>query len=144
MDPDWKTEWLAAIQIPLANKFISRCNFRGRIRSHDQCIVMRNQPADIIAVAALRPVDGYQLLTAVAVDPNYQGQGCAKQLLSDMRKRFDDSTYTFSLDYLQDLYQQLGFHSILPTDLPEDLRQRFHAYEKQGRRMIPMVFRTVN
>ena len=108
MDPDWKTEWLAAIQIPLANKFISRCNFRGRVRPHDQCIVMRNQHADIIAVAALRPFDGYQLLTAVAVDPTYQGQGCAKQLLRDMAERFSESTYTFSLDYLQDFYRRIN------------------------------------
>ena len=140
MSPDWKTEWLAAIQIPLANKFISRCHFRGRIRSHDQCIVLRNQLADIIAVAALRPIEGYQLLTAVAVDPAYQGRGCAKQLLRDMTVRFDESTYTFSLDYLQALYQQLGFRRILKTDLPDALRSRFHAYEKQGREMSPMAY----
>lgn len=140
MDPDWKTEWLTPIQIPLANKFISRCNFRGRIRSHDQCIVMRNQPADIIAVAALRQINGYQLLTAVAVDPDYQGRGYAKQLLLDMSSRFSNDTYTFSLEYLQDLYQQIGFHSILTADLPNDLRSRFLAYEKQGRRMIAMGY----
>ncbi len=140
MAPEWQTEWLTPQQIPLANKFIGRCNFRGRVRPHDQCIVARNQSSDIIAVAALRPLEGFNLLTAVAVDPEYQGRGCASDLLTVMRRRFSEKTYTYALARLESFYVRIGFESVSESELPEHIRSRFLAYQRQRGNIIAMQF----
>ena len=132
--------WLEPMQIPLANKFIRQHGFRGRVRSDDQCIVMRNQKEGIIALAVLRSFGEQDFLTAVSVAPDYQGQGLAKQLLSNMSSRFATNTYTFSLNHLVELYAYYGFQMVTEDDLPDEIRSRFVAYRKQGRQITAMVY----
>lgn len=132
--------WLDPIQIPLANKFIREHGFRGRVRSDDQCMVMRNQKEGIIAMAVLRRVGDDQLLTAVSVASAYQGQGLVKQLLSKMTEGFVTNTFTFSLNYLVQLYTQHGFQVVSVDSLPNDIKGRFEAYKQQGRQITPMLF----
>ena len=137
----FSTEWLSPIQIPLATKFVRSHQFRGRIRSHDQCIVLRNQQADIVGIAALRAIGDYHLLTAVAIVEEYRGQGLARKLLYDMNDKFSQDTFTFSLCHLQGLYSSVGFIVVSEQKLPSELNDRFTAYQDQGRDIIPMVYR---
>jgi len=135
-----QVRWLDPIQYPLANKFIRQHGFRGRVRSNDQCMVMRNQTEGIIALAFLRPMQQSLLLTAVAVAPDYQGQGLVKQLLGAMCYAFTEQTYTFSLNDLTSLYQQHGFSVVEEAKLPEDVSSRLRAYRDQGRLITPMIY----
>ena len=132
--------WLEPIQYPLANKFIREHGFRGRIRSDDECMVMRNKQNEIIAVAALRPINNEKLLTAVAVAPKFQGQGVVKQLLRDMSQSFSDQTYTFSLVHLVGLYERSGFVVVTEEQITPEMSSRLQAYRKQGRQITPMRY----
>ncbi|WP_308364331.1 MULTISPECIES: GNAT family N-acetyltransferase [unclassified Microbulbifer] len=93
----FSAQWLSEAEIPLANKFYRTHKFRGKARRHDPCMVIRDEQKQIIACGCLRQSAECQLLAGVAVVPDYQGQGVARQLLNSMAEAFDERTFTFPI-----------------------------------------------
>ena len=53
-----------------------------------------------------------------------------------------DKTFTFALPHLADFYHQHGF---VPTELaPNDIQQRFLAYQQQGKNLLLLGFNDSN
>mgnify|MGYP000023547306 CR=1 FL=1 len=138
MDPDFSADscsvqWLSDVEIPLANKFYRTYKFRGKARRHEPCAVVRDPQNRIIACGSLRKLTDSQLLVGVAVAPDCQGKGVARQLLTFMAEAFDPQTFTFPYRDLVPFYTSLGFTEVALEGLPSAIADRFLTYEKQGR-----------
>ena len=136
----YQSEWLEPICYPLANKFIQRHNFKGRVRGNDDCLVVKTQTKEIIALVLLRPIASYQLLTGMCVAPAYQREGIGTQLLTDLREKLTVNTYTFNLKHLTLFYQKHGFKLVSPDNLPAEIFSRYQAYLNQGRDIDVMKY----
>ena len=135
---NFKHQALVPIQFPLASKFYRQHNNKSKVSGSDIVWVTRYNN-DIVAASRLSLVlPNYRLLTNVFVASDYRKQGIAQQLLQHL---CDESllTYTFSLQHLQKLYQQVGFQVVRPDELPCELAQMFVAYVKQGRNIVAMI-----
>ncbi|MCX2779116.1 GNAT family N-acetyltransferase [Microbulbifer thermotolerans] len=137
---NFSAHWLSETEIPLANKFYRSHKFRGKARRHDPCAVIKNTQQEIIACGCLRLLTEGKLLAGVAVAPDYQGQGLARLLLSNMAKAFDNQTFTFPYRHLVPFYQSLGFVEEDIGGQPSAILDRFHTYRRQGRDIVLMHY----
>lgn len=132
--------WLSEIEMPLANKFYRTHNFRGKPRRHDPCAIVRSSQQHIIACGYLKKLEACQLLSGIAVAPEYQDQGVARQLLTAMAEVFDAQTFTFPYQNLVPLYRSIGFSDVSVTEQPEAIVKLFQAYREQGREIVLMSY----
>ncbi|SDK76058.1 GNAT family N-acetyltransferase [Microbulbifer yueqingensis] len=139
-NPEFTAHWLSDAEIPLASKFYRTYKFRGKARRHDPCMVIRNSHQQIIACGCLRQLTGAQLLTGVAVAPDYQGQGVARLLLNSMSEAFGELTFTFPYRHLVLFYRSLGFAEERPGGQPSSIVDRYSTYQKQGRDILVMRY----
>ncbi|WP_444893122.1 GNAT family N-acetyltransferase [Microbulbifer sp. TRSA001] len=139
--PSNSVQWLADIEIPLANKFYRMYGFRGKAKRHEDCGIVRGERGEVIACGYLRRYESFKLLAGVAVAPDYQGQGVARQLLTLLAERFDSDTYAFPYDHLEPFYSSLGFERVEVNELSGPVGDLFLGYVKQGRSILAMVYR---
>ena len=133
-------QWLSELEMPLAEKFYRTYKFRGKPRRHDPCAVIRDDNHHIIACGYLRQLPGCQLLSGVAVSPEYQNQGVARQLLRVMTGSFNAQTYTFPYQHLSAFYHSLGFIEVPASDAKEPIAKLFYSYQQQGRSILLMAY----
>ncbi|USD20434.1 GNAT family N-acetyltransferase [Microbulbifer variabilis] len=139
--PSYKVQWLADIEIPLANKFYRMHGFRGKAKRHEDCAVVRNERGEVIGCGYLRRYESFKLLAGVAVAPEYQGRGVARLLLALLAKRFDRNTYTFPYIHLESFYLSLGFEVVEAELLPTPVAELYSSYLNQGRSISAMGYR---
>ncbi len=135
---------LTEVEIPLANHFYREYHFRGKARRHEPCAVVRNQHNAIIGCAYIRDYstadEAFNLLAGVAVAPDYQGQGVARLLLTQLAERFDTHTYTFPYEHLRSFYSSLGFQSADELSQDSVVSTVYHRYRAQGRSIVVMRY----
>lgn len=141
-NPGFTAHWLSEAEIPLANKFYRTHKFRGKARRHDPCMVIRDNQNQIIACGCLRQLTGAQLLTGVAVAPDYRGLGVARLLVGSMADAYDEQTFTFPYRHLVPFYESVGFLVEDSERQPSAIVDRFHTYQKQGRDIVLMRYKS--
>ncbi|EDM66531.1 MAG: GNAT family N-acetyltransferase [Moritella sp.] len=135
-------QWLKKIENPLVKPFYKQYLPYSRPNKAEHIAVLKDNRKEgntIIACARLRPIGELSLLTGMLVSPDYRGQQLGHQLLRDMRPHFENNkTFTFALPHLEHFYRQ---HDFYPTvQAPNDIQQRFLAYQKQGKTLLLLGF----
>lgn len=137
-------EQIDRIHFPLVKKFYQAFYPSGKPNKADPIWVLKHGQK-ILSAVRFKQLEQVQLLTAMVTEPNHRGQGLAQQLLAQLADVIATvDCYCFALPYLEGFYQQHGFHSIHPETLPLALYQRFQAYSKNGRALLPMQHRPTN
>ena len=131
-------KWLNTIENPLVKPLYKQYLPYSRPNKAERIAVLKDNN-DIIACARLRPIGKFTLLTGMLVSPDYRGQKLGHHLLHNMHDQLTlDNTFTFALPHLKEFYQQHGFN---PVDkAPNDIHQRFLAYQKQGKSLLLLCF----
>lgn len=135
-------QWLKKIENPLVKPFYKQYLPYSRPNKAERIAVLKHGNR-IVACARLRPIGALTLLTGMLVSPDYRGQRLGHHLLQHMRPQFiAHKTFTFALPHLANFYHQHGFN---PTEqAPNDIQQRFEAYQKQGKSLLLLVFHDSN
>lgn len=134
-----KFSWLQAIENPLVKPFYKQFMPHARVNRSETVAVLRLEQT-IVACARLRPIGEFELLTGMLVRTDLRGQQLGHQLLSGMLERLKEGrTFTFALSHLTGFYARHGFVST--TKAPDEIRQRFLAYQAQGRDIVLMAFK---
>ncbi|WP_226645301.1 GNAT family N-acetyltransferase [Microbulbifer variabilis] len=139
--PSYKVQWLADIEIPLANKFYRMHGFRGKAKRHEDCAVVRSERGEIVGCGYLRRYGTFKLLAGIAVAPEQRGQGVARLLLTLLAERFGGDTYTFPYAHLESFYLSLGFERVDAESLATPVAELYQCYLDQGRSILAMVYR---
>ena len=135
-------QWLKPIENPLVRPFYQAHLPYSRPNKADCIAVLRHQQA-IVACARLRPIGEFTLLTGMLVDPQYRGQGLGHQLLQQMHSHFKPGyTFAFALPALENFYLQHGFS--LVSTAPNDIQQRYVAYQQQGKELRLLGYRGID
>ncbi len=130
--------WLQAVENPLVKPFYKQFMPHARVNRSETVAVLRQENI-IVACARLRPIGEFELLTGMLVHPDLRGQQLGHRLLSGMRERFTEGrSFTFALSHLTKFYAQHGFVSA--TKAPDEIHQRFLAYQAQGRDIVLMAY----
>jgi N-acetylglutamate synthase-like GNAT family acetyltransferase len=140
-------QWLKKIENPLVKPFYKQYLPYSRPNKAEHIAVLKdNNSKDnngIVACARLRPIGELTLLTGMLVSPDYRGQQLGHRLLRDMRSHFTSGkTFIFALPHLADFYQQHGF--VQTEQAPNDIQQRFLAYQQQGKSLLLLGFNDSN
>ncbi|WP_238925528.1 MULTISPECIES: GNAT family N-acetyltransferase [Vibrio] len=108
-------------------------------------VVVGYQQQTIIAIVRFRPIEQYTLLTGMLVVPDHRQQGIGQQLLSYCAtEELNSNCYCFAYQHLETFYQQGGFHAIESEQLPSSLRQLFLRYITNGKKLLPMQYKSVD
>ena len=141
---NYHSDWLTQIETQRANKFYRKYRFKGHVKSHDTCAVVKDQQKDIVACGILRDYQRFNLLTGIALAPNFQGCGIGRMLLNKLATHFDSQTFTFPYSHLIKYYESFGFELVNPTDVIGDIRNLFNRYVNQGRNIRIMKYSGCN
>ncbi|MEH6556913.1 MAG: GNAT family N-acetyltransferase [Oceanicoccus sp.] len=136
----YSVDWLANVEIPLANKFYREHRFRGKARRHETCAVVRDELGVIIGCGYIRDHSAFKLLTGVAVAPVHQGRGVARLLLHFLATRLDHNTYTFPYKHLLPFYASVGFKQADADRQQLSVKNCYQRYRNQGRQIEIMVY----
>ena len=137
----YNIQWLADLEIPLANKFYRKHGFRGKAKRHESCAVIKDNNNQIVACGYLRDYNNFNLLSGVAVDKVIQKQGIARLLIEFMTQRFDQLTFTFPYEHLTPFYTSIGFQVISIEQVDTSVNELYSTYVKQGRKIVLMQYR---
>ncbi|WP_022946330.1 GNAT family N-acetyltransferase [Pseudoalteromonas ruthenica] len=130
---DVDVQRLADIATPLVNKFYQAYGARGRASKADQVWVARAD-SGIIGAARLLHLSEDLLLVGVFIAPQWRQQGVARELISTVCQHQKQPVFSFIYAHLAAFYLSLGFQP--EPDLPDELQQRFNAYQRQGRDIL--------
>jgi len=139
-------QWLKKIENPLVKPFYKQYLPYSRPNKAEHIAVLKDNSKhhnSIVACARLRPIGELALLTGMLVSPAHRGQRLGHQLLQHMRPQFENNkTFTFALPHLEGFYRQHDFY--LTEAAPNDIQQRFLAYQKQGKTLLLLAFNDSN
>ena len=135
-------QWLKKIENPLVKPFYKQYLPYSRPNKAESIAVLKDNNT-IIACARLRPIGELSLLTGMLVSPEHRGQRFGHAILQHMRAQFKhNQTFTFASPHLEQFYRQ---HDFYPTEsAPNDIQQRFLAYQKQGKSLLLLGFNDSN
>ena len=128
---------LETVKLPLVNQFYKRVYKKGVASKDETVFILKDK--EIICSAKLKTIDKKLLLTGVACDPEFRGQGYASQLIKQLLLLQEQPVYCFPYTHLLPLYSQLGFVQIEPQIVPEIISQKFYSYSK-NRDLLLMVY----
>lgn len=138
-----RIETLEPIKLPLISRLYKAHYPSGKAKKNELTIVgyIENQ---LSCVVRFRPIEQFQLLTGMLVIPEQRGLGLGHQLLVHCQDSVCSSnTYCFAYPHLEAFYQQHGFVTCLPEQLPNSLNQLFSRYTGSGKCLIPMHYAQV-
>jgi len=139
-------QWLKKIENPLVKPFYKQYLPYSRPNKAEHIAVLRDNSKEgnkIVACARLRPIGELSLLTGMLVSPDHRGQRLGHHILQQMRPKFQSNkTFTFALPHLEQFYCQHDFYPT--TQAPNDILQRFLAYQKQGKELLLLGFNDSN
>ena len=128
---------LEEIKYPLVNQFYKRVYKKGLARKNEAVFVLKN--IRIVCSGKLKRLDQQRLLTGIACDPDYRGQGYASLLITKILQQQQQTIYCFSYAHLQAFYSRLGFVRTDPQTAPEIIRKTYSSYSKT-RALLLMVY----
>jgi len=149
-----KFECLKPVAYPLANRFYKQAREKGKTQSSDEIYVARIEQK-IIAAVRLCPLSGSKvlstqpsaklLLRSLAVLPEYRRTGIGTQFMQYIAEQIGSrECWCYPFSWLQEFYEQFGFHIVEPNDAPEFIRTPFGNYQRQGRDILIMALNTRN
>lgn len=131
---------LNPIRLPIINKLYKDFYPAGKAK-RDETLWVGESQQGIICCVRFKYIGELQLLTGMLVKPEYRGQKIATQLLQHAIPQINQKPcYCFAFKELEALYQQAGFITLDPQQLPHDLQQRFERYCNSGKKLIPMHY----
>ena len=87
-------------------------------------LVAENDEGDIVACGQIKPHrDGSQELASLVVDPAYQKQGLARDLVHRITANQDGPIYLMCRSSLGDFYRKLGFEVVASDQMPPYFRR---------------------
>ncbi|MCV6614149.1 MAG: GNAT family N-acetyltransferase [Cellvibrionaceae bacterium] len=134
---------LAALQLPLLNRFYKHCRYPAKGGRGDRCFCLR-QNGGIVAAVKLSPqtIDGldYWFLRAMVVEPTKRGEGLGSALLQGLLPVLAERPcYCYPFNHLEGFYAQAGYARMDPAILPQRLQQGLARLQQQGRKVVVMV-----
>lgn len=130
-------ERIAALQLPLVNKFYKANRARGKAKGNEKVFVVRDGQA-IVGAARVAYISGSDFLTGVQVAQSHQRRGIARALIHEIISLQEKACYTFPYKHLISLYKSLGFIEVQADDFPKPVLMRFERYRAHGRDIIGM------
>ena len=128
---------LETVKLPLVNQFYKRVYKKGVASKDETVFILKDK--EIICSAKLKTIDKKLLLTGVACDPEFRGEGYASQLIKQLLLLQEQPVYCFPYAHLQPFYSQLGFIEADSQSVPEIISQKFYTYSK-NRDLLLMVY----
>ncbi|SMY39107.1 GNAT family N-acetyltransferase [Photobacterium andalusiense] len=131
---------LNPIRLPIINKLYKDFYPAGKAK-RDEILWVGESQQGVICCVRFKYIGELQLLTGMLVKPEYRNQKIATQLLQHATPQIQQKPcYCFAFKELEALYQQAGFITLQPQQLPHDLQQRFERYCHSGKKLIPMHY----
>ena len=138
-----RIETLDPIKLPLVSRLYKAYYPSGKAKKNETTIVAY-AGLQLIGVVRFRPIEQFQLLTGMLVTPELRGKQIGHQLLLHCQQTICNSnTYCFAYPHLEAFYQQHGFASVEPSQLPGSLNQLFNRYTGSGKCLIAMHYQAV-
>ncbi|MRI34856.1 hypothetical protein EOPP23_17910 [Endozoicomonas sp. OPT23] len=132
-------EELDSVQFPLANRFFKANGHKGKARSDERVLILRDNGNIVAALRACPKKQGY-LLRSVWVAINRRGEGLGSLLTEKALKRLNSDCWCYPYPHLQSFYENTGF-SLQETDqVPEDIAVPFENYRNKGESFLLMAF----
>lgn len=133
-----------SLHFPLAKKFYQAHYPSGKANKADPIWVL-NEQHKILVCLRLKQFLQCQLLTAMVTHPDYRQLGLGHQLLTalvndETQPLLTKPCYCFAFSHLEAFYQQAGFMTLLPEELPDELYRRYLAYTQKGKPLIAMQY----
>ncbi len=131
---------LNSIRLPIANKLYKDFYPAGKAK-RDETLWVGESAQGIICCVRFKYIGELQLLTGMLVKPEYRGKKIATHLLQHAIPQIKKTPcYCFAFSELETLYQHVGFITLHPQQLPNDLKQRFERYCNSGKKLTPMQY----
>lgn len=124
-------------KLPLVNQFYKRVYKKGIASKGDAVFVLQDKT--IICAAKLKNIGEQLLLTGVACDEQYRGNGHASLLINKVMQLQAEPIYCFPYPHLRNFYLALGFLDLDSNLAPEAVADRFQRYSK-NRALLLMVY----
>ena len=133
----WSVQMLETVQLPLVNKFYKAHRARGKAKGNESVWVVKDK-GEIVGAARVADISGHDFLTGVVVAGDFQRQGIAAALVSEIAKTQQKPCFTFPYLHLVALYQKLGLVEVDVSELHKPIQMRFERYRGQGRDIVAM------
>ena len=127
----------------MVKSFYKTANYFNQIGRKDEVFVLRekSQHNRIIAAARLVKTADYLILRSMVVLPELQKQGIGKYFLEQLKPSLiNRSCWCFPFEWLENFYTGIGFEPYLPENAPTLIRNKFHQYSNQGRKILIMSY----
>tara|TARA_R110001592_G_scaffold86031_1_gene254006 strand:- start:13127 stop:13567 length:441 start_codon:yes stop_codon:yes gene_type:complete len=136
-------EKVPASYYPLVKKFYKTANYFNQVGRKDEVFVLREISRDnrIIAAARLVKTADYLILRSMVVLPELQKQGIGKYFLEQLKPSlFNRACWCFPFEWLEGFYANIGFAPYPPENVPTLIRNKYHQYSEQGRKILIMGY----
>lgn len=128
---------------PLVKSFYKTANYFNQVGRKDEVFVLREIAQQNRIVAAVRLVKSadYLILRSMVVLPELQRKGLGKFLLEQLKPSLiNRSCWCFPFEWLEHFYASIGFESFPPENAPNLIRNKYHQYSEQGRKILIMGY----
>lgn len=112
-------------------RFYKDNHYSASFMGNDQCFMIKNNKAQIIACVIVSTISDTPFLHALVVSQNMRGSGLATQLLAHCQL-ISVHIYCFADLSLNRLYISSQFKSIDQGQLPASLHSRFQRYKQKN------------
>jgi GNAT superfamily N-acetyltransferase len=136
-------EQLPTNHYPLVKSFYKTARYLHQVGRKDEVFVLRelSQQNRIIAAARLVKTADYLILRSMVVLPELQKQGIGKYFLEQLKPSLiNRSCWCFPFEWLESFYSDIGFVYYFPENAPILIRNKFHQYSEQGRKILIMGY----
>lgn len=118
--------------------FYNQCGYGGGAEPEDQ-IFIAHQDKTVVGAVRLCPGEKFTVLRGMQALSTFQRQKIGTQLLHACAQALADQVcYCLPWKHLTSFYNQIGFHTLAPTQAPDLLRDRFQAYTDKGMDIVLM------
>ena len=128
---------LEKLKLPLVNQFYKRVYKKGLASKDEAVFILKGK--EIICSGKLKTLGNQLLLTGVACDAKFRGQGYASLLIEKILLVQKQPVYCFPYAHLQAFYSRLGFVHVDTQMPPEIIKKKFYSYSK-NRELLLMVY----
>ncbi len=128
---------------PLVKNFYKAANYFNQVGRKDEVFILREIPQQNRIVAAVRLVKtaDYLILRSMVVLPELQGNGLGKHFLEQLKPFLTNrSCWCFPFEWLEGFYGGAGFELFSPENAPTLIRNKYHQYTEQGRKILIMGY----
>lgn len=136
---DIRIDILDPIRFPIVSRIYKSHYPSGKVKS-DELTIVGTIEHNIVSVVRYRSIEQFRLLTGLLVLPDYRRRGLGHQLMAYCAGQLlKEGDFCFAYNHLEVFYQQHGFVTIEPQQLPPALKLLFERYT-QKKQLIAMKY----